>query len=521
MKILFLMTLWLCAGIAFASPGSYAWKKADLAGKIFLLQEYKAFYLEIGNTESLADLEAKTSLRWQEFFISSAWASENLDCFYVGWPSRRVNNVCTSPARNNPAYQTGACSSGELQCQPRFYGKDLCVPIGTQAQRNSAMAACERKFQESGRSAADVIAQTQAEGKEAALLELIGAADRICGESEQRGRGICPRIAAAVNRVRSGASEAVPTEPRIGARATAEGATPPTRTRGPQTRAPTATPPDTINRRPTTGTTPRVAAPMAAQPPVRRPTQTQEQLEQAVVIANRGLQQVNLSDDCEVERQGQPFERDEPRNFQFVSLGAQLDENWDTLVTNSNLGPVPRGFQIVNRGPNEIVATGDQREWQFISSDNSRRETYITIGDGIGGRVSNNLESVIVLIPRRVQPRVESLGNVVRVTLATGERVIFDKASGRVLRGAFRENRVTQGNFNNVAYTGTGISIRINKRAGDPRESQGQATITQNGRSCQVPTSQLWNRDANFRYSDDRQLVQFLNQRCSGGRFSI
>jgi hypothetical protein len=174
----------------------------------------------------------------------------------------------------------------------------------------------------------------------------------------------------------------------------------------------------------------------------------------------------------------------------------------------------------MNRGPNEIVGAGDQREWQFISTDNSKRETYITIGDGINGLVSNNLESVIVLIPRRVQPKVESLGNVVRVTLATGERVIFDKVSGRVLRGAFRENRVTQGNFNNVAYTGTGISIRINKRAGDPRESQGQATITQNGRTCQVPTSQLWNQNTNFRYSDDRQLVQFLNQRC-GNRFSI
>ncbi len=514
MKILFLMTLWIWVGSAFASPGREAWKEADLAGKIFLLEEYKVFYQEIGKTESLADFEAQASFRWNEFFMSSAWASENLNCFYAGWPSRRVNNVCSSPARNNPDYQVGACSSGELQCQPLFFGKDLCAPVRTQAERNSAFANCERKFQESGRSPTDVISEIQAGGKEPALLELIGAADRICGEGQQQGSGICRRIQAAVNRVRSGPSEAGPSRPGTASRPPSDGPTPPARNRARATRPQTSEAVEAVNRRPQ-GSTPTTIGPA-----IRRPSQTQEQLEQAVTVANRGLQQVNGGDDCEVEQAGQPFEREEPRNFQTVSVGTQLTDGWDTLVTESNIGQVPRGFQIVNRGPNDIVGNNQLREWQFISSDNSRRETYMTIGDGVDGRVSSNLESVIVLIPRRVQPKVESLGDVVRVTLATGERVIFDKASGRVLRGAFRENRVTQGNFNNVAYTGTGISIRINKRAGDPRESQGQATITQNGRTCQVPTSQLWNQNTNFRYSDDRQLVQFLNQRC-GNRFSI
>ncbi len=522
MNILFLMTLWTFAAAAVAGPtGREAWIAADHAGKIYLLGEYKVFFRELARVEALGALEARASRGWTEFLLSSAVATENLDCVYAGWPSRRVNNLCSSPARHNPEYQNGTCAGGELQCQPLLFGKNVCVPVRTRAERSSAFSNCDRKFQGSGRSAADVIAEVRADGKEAALLELVGAADRICREGAQAGTGMCRRLQAAVERVRAGAGDAPATPRRDQARPPGRTqartrTTPPTAgaTRPPRTDAPA-----TARRTETSGPA-RGGATATPGTPVRRPGQTQEQLEQAVVVADQGLRQLNGTDDCEVEQAGTPIEREVPRSSFLDPSISRSSDGWDTMSSESAHGELPRGYLILNRGPNDVAREGQQREWNFISLDNARRETYLWVGDSPDNRVSNNLESVIVLVPRRVQPRVEALGNVVRVTLATGERIIFEKATGRVLRGVFRENRITHGSFNNVAYTGTGISIRVNKRGDDPRLNNGNATVTQNGRTCQVPSSELWTRNAEFRYGDDGQLVRFLNQRC-GNRFSI
>jgi hypothetical protein len=74
--------------------------------------------------------------------------------------------------------------------------------------------------------------------------------------------------------------------------------------------------------------------------------------------------------------------------------------------------------------------------------------------------------------------------------------------------------------FAPIKYSGTGISIRVDKRGEDPRLIPGNAVITQNGKTCQVPAKELWTPDSDFRYADDKSLIDFLNKKCAN-KFSI
>ena len=125
----------------------------------------------------------------------------------------------------------------------------------------------------------------------------------------------------------------------------------------------------------------------------------------------------------------------------------------------------------------------------------------------------------MVIIPRKMKPAIIEKGNDLHVTLTTGEKVIYDKKTRQIKAGALKEGKVdlTPDRFKRkppaVSYTGSGISIRVDVRGSDPRLIKGNAVITQNGKSCQVKASELWNQE-DFRYDDDSKLVEFLNRKC-------
>lgn len=203
MKHLFALMVLLCSFSSWALSGRAAWKQSSLEDKAKLIEHYRLFFQELSAKEATSYSEwmvKRTS--FFSYFVSDAWASGNMDCVYAGWPSKRVNGLCSSPARQNPDYQNGSCASNEMQCQPMFFGKGLCVPTSTKSQRNLAFSNCYKKFQGKGRTNLDVIKEIQNEGKEAELLELLDFADNVCTAGKQASTGMCKKLKGTVEELK-------------------------------------------------------------------------------------------------------------------------------------------------------------------------------------------------------------------------------------------------------------------------------------------------------------------------------
>lgn len=503
MKILFVL-LFFSTFDSWGASGKEAWKHATTRGKVELLQEYHAFYTQYQEikSEPLAVLyEEVTSTSFMSLFMSQAWASGEMNCIYAGWPSRRVGGLCSSPARHNPDYQQSSCAKNQMQCQPMFFGKGLCVPTATREQRNLAFTNCDKKFKASNKTAEDVFREIKENKNEASLFELMDFADKICREGKQAGTGMCTRLKAAVERMRH------------------------YKTDTPVVKA------DENIAESITVTTPVV---ISGKNEVTDP-EVKKGLIQSIITANRAMNQIKYDEDCEPELNGIDFERSSPRplDFDFVSSRTVPGGAYDnTFVKDKVHGLRETGFTLRNVGPNGISGNPIdpeekvERQWSFVSKDNSRRETYLWITDDAGsGYLSQLMESIMVIIPRKMKPVIEEKGNDLHVTLTTGEKVVYDKKTKVIKAGALKEGKVdlTPDRFKRkpaaVSYTGSGISIRVDVRGSDPRLTKGNAVITQNGKSCQVKASELWVQE-DFRYDDDRKLVEFLNRKCSN-KFSL
>ena len=505
MKTLVAIFILVISSPLWAISGQEGWKAATTKGRVQLLTAYQDFFQELSLQESSNYDEWKIKqTRIFHLLIDSAWADSNMDCIYAGWPSRRVNNLCSSPERNNPSYERGSCSAGQMQCQPMLFGNGLCVPTGSKQQRNLAFSNCNKKFKASGKSVEDVVRGIHANGKEAELFELMEFADRICSSGKQASTPMCSRLKATIDSMR----------PYV------------------NSRPPEVSPDLRTDNRPAIDVTINGR---------QADSEQGREVIDAVQTVNRGMSEVARTgtvnpEDCDPATSGEEFDREEPRDYQFeyTTNRAGADPAWrDNFLKDKRETELrPNGFEFQNVGPNTIAGTPldpsqkVERQWRFVSEDNSRRETYLWVTDDAGsGYLSQLMESVILIVPRKMKQHIEAKGDELHVTLTTGEKVIYDKATKQVKAGVLREGPVdlTPNRFNrkfaDVKYQGTGISIRLDKRGEDPRLITGNAVVTQNGRSCQVPARELW-RETEFRYPNDRGLVDFLNRKC-GNKFNI
>lgn len=193
---------------AMAGPGRDAWNSTDIKGKEQLLEAYRGWFNTASSIEKTSEWQTKKTTYFSLF--SEAWATEGMDCIYAGWPSKR-QGTCNSPARNNPDYQSGNCSSNELHCQPLFFGEGLCVPVNTRQQRSTAYTQCEKNFERSGRTLSSVVEGIRENGSEAQLLSLLDFADGICANSAQARTGMCRRLESKVASIRDELENAVAT----------------------------------------------------------------------------------------------------------------------------------------------------------------------------------------------------------------------------------------------------------------------------------------------------------------------
>jgi hypothetical protein len=494
MKPWLILCLTLFTTSSWALSGKEIWQNSNIKSRVSLLQEYKAFYQELTALESQNYEELLEKSSYFSFFMSEAWAAPEPNCIYAGWPSQRMGKFCSSPQRQNPDYEKGSCSNSELQCQPLLFGKGHCVPVSTRSQRQLAFSNCNKKFEASKKKPEEVVAEIRSLGKEAELFELMDFAEKICKEGAQAKTPMCRRLEASIQSLRAFAKKPEEKPEKSEPSVTIEGS--------------------------------KVTDPVIKSEIVRSVEVTNKVVQRKIAVIE--------VEDCPPE-EAVPFERDIPRpvDFDYITSRQGQDPAWeDKFIADKKDGLRYTGFELNNAGPNDIA--GDPldpqervvREWEFVSFDNSKRETYLWVTDDAGsGKLSQLMESVILIIPRKMKPKAEIVDEDVHVTLTTGEKIIYDRNTRKVKGGVFTERAVdlNPNRFNRkfapVNYTGKGISIRINRRGEDPRLIQGHAEVKQNGLTCKVAIQELWN-GTEFKYADDSKLVELLNKKC-GKKFKI
>ncbi|MAZ49000.1 MAG: hypothetical protein CME65_10570 [Halobacteriovoraceae bacterium] len=176
------------------------------------------------------------------------------------------------------------------------------------------------------------------------------------------------------------------------------------------------------------------------------------------------------------------------------------------------------GFAIDNDGKRAGQGT---REYRFITPGNDPLNAGIRITEDAqaSGRMSHDLmETSIYLIPRRVASAmrlIESM-NAFEVTLPTGEKAYYDADSMQLMNipesmlhsqaQDVRDDRHSR-NFIPLEYRGSGLSIRVDARAGNPEVPRGtpynsneqgsQAILTYQGETCRVNKNRLFSADNN------------------------
>jgi hypothetical protein len=188
-------------------------------------------------------------------------------------------------------------------------------------------------------------------------------------------------------------------------------------------------------------------------------------------------------------------------------------------AVNASRDDLVIGFQFSNKTANRVNPRtsphGSNRAFRFRFPERSRRNINIAITEdaGISGLMSHDLlETTVLFVPRLVIPYIEhvELGSrsARRVFLPTLEPIYIDAISHEIISGVLSEGPMDMNpsrherNFIPLNYSGKGIMIRADRRAGTPEHIYSQsfnrnerireATLTYRGRTCHVPKNLIW-----------------------------
>nr|BFD60020.1 hypothetical protein CKG001_21270 [Bdellovibrio sp. CKG001] len=193
--------------------------------------------------------------------------------------------------------------------------------------------------------------------------------------------------------------------------------------------------------------------------------------------------------------------------------------------------PAESKFKLFNRGPNRIVpskAENRDRIWTFEYEGGARQDLGFYISDSPNSTLSHIQETYMMVFPRKTLPHIRVEGNRQIVTLPTGETVTFNAQTREVIGGVMSEDGpITKGGTKldppKVTYRGSGVVVRVDARGDEPRlQKNGTATISKQGRTCKVPTKDLWpdqrqSSAAHFKYFSDSDFDTYLKSKCGFG----
>lgn len=480
--------------------------------KIQFLSAHIKFLKDVHALTETDLMNKKVFKKWNAF-IAMAYADTGYDCFYAGWPSKTVNSngrkLCSSPSNHNPHYATSEtqCEANELKCQPLLFGSNLCADASTQSKRNSAFSQCEQKFQDSGKSIEQLVGEISSPEKGQMFNELFALVDEVCENGMQATKPMCTSLKQKVSALRALSPMIRPGDVEaelVGVVADVSGInqtvnntllaftnclpntipnrlTPPFISTNPS--------PGMINRDPSSTPYPRITREVDARCGSSR--------------SGNGYSVLSLFN-CS---QNSSDENSYPNGFSFRSgKDHPLVDHLSSLYTDDPGKPY--------------------RQIEMESANHALNETFIYLIDSAGGPDSHDVKSMMFLIPRRTVPRVENIGDIVRMTLPTGETVDFDKTSNAVLGGALREGPMDlntnrhQRTPPNVQYQGSGISIRLDHRYEYPTQGAVEATVTQGTKKCKVPRTRLFNAEGNLISQSDNEFLSAINSACQN-QFSL
>ena len=205
------------------------------------------------------------------------------------------------------------------------------------------------------------------------------------------------------------------------------------------------------------------------------------------------------------------------------------------VVTRDDTSDVT-AFDFMNIGPNRVVpvaqkdiGVGPARMYNFVFPDRARQDIHLEVTDIPNDTLSQNMESYIYFFPRVNVPAISwptatSPNQAVVVTLPTGEVVNFDPSTKMMSGGVMSELTpldlspvVANRKFAQFAYTGTGVTLKVDARGRDPRLNN-IATLQKGSQTCKIPTKLLFDQDPSsdvqFLFAKDEDFNAFLLKQC-------
>jgi hypothetical protein len=206
------------------------------------------------------------------------------------------------------------------------------------------------------------------------------------------------------------------------------------------------------------------------------------------------------------------------------------------------------GFAFLNQGsptvnPVGLRKRGARREYAFLFPDRARENIYLAINDDVklSGRFSHdNMFRELHFFPRRQLPslNIDHAKGLLRVTLPTGEPVVFDRHSKELVGGVLEERPI---DFNlsrhqrrnpQVRYRGEYLAITVDQRGEAPRRASiwGEKKYAEvhypakYAKPCRLSPKHIWDQrpkpgdndpKLHMLHSSDASLFSVIERRCN------
>jgi hypothetical protein len=540
--------------ITYAKSSTYKWQNLTPAQKVAILVEVKQFVQLYQK-----DMELGDDIKSTNFFlylINQAHADTNtasdLNCLYGGWPSKKVTYgervVCANPKTKNPNYANIAlakCSSTQLLCNPVLFGEDICVPGATSSERSSSFSNCQIQFNSKGRTLEDVVAKIDANpALQKQLEQILLVANKTCGSNGYQSRsGMCKTFMLKMAEIKKLQLNSNAPSSKIEDSNTI-----------------------TISDVTAIQTEIKKSENIISQinsPKNNRPCYESISIPDAETIkeiweqSHPIDQKINTrKDHCSGNQNGSgksKYFQTKHANYDLgaslnVSFIQDLDVERDLKVDGFEISAEKYGKDsiyiedgtaysdmIMNPKRDFSYEGVDHKDAMFSVVDSPIKEKY-----GANGKVIDRYSSTDIKItnymffPRRVTPTVKIRDDKMYMTLITGEKVVFDAKTGKVLDGAFietpdnkTETRTKEKRFypdSNFTYRGEGIWLEAPvtyntdyRRAGSiiPIKS----LIDGKSYQCDVKSEDLF--ETNWGYYMPQENEGWLNSGWSCFRFKF
>lgn len=206
------------------------------------------------------------------------------------------------------------------------------------------------------------------------------------------------------------------------------------------------------------------------------------------------------------------------------------------------------GISFENVGPNKIVKSRRHpdtlRSFNFDYPEQAKQNLSMEVYDAPNGQVSQTMHSVFFFFPRKQMFVAEEKEGIIKVTIPTGEEVLFSSDSKEIVGGVFSEGPIdynkdkTKRFYPDINYTGRGVYIRANARGQSPQLGEfekskidmeyghfGSSEVLisngTTGQKCRRPKADFWEpidvTPIEFKFPDDESLDIYLRNFCGFG----